>query len=443
MRTTLRLPSRPSLSSLPARSALAASLFALANVACSDVDGVPGGTGGTGEDFVPGAGGFVGSGGAFGSGGEATTGGAFGSGGAGTGGLATGGVGTGGDGAGTGGDATGGAGTGGTGEPETCPLPSSFEWTSTGALAQPKSPNGANWVSMKDFTVTRKDDEYLVYATVWNQLGEGQNGHGWQGVFLKFGDFDGMAAAPQASKPGMVAPHLFYFAPKNIWVLGYQWGFKYATSATPENPNSWSSTTNLLSNNPTVGDPAGTGPIDLSLICDDTTCYIFFAGDNGVIYRGSMPIGNFPGTFTNSTAILRDNKTALFEGVEVYKIKGENKYLMIVEAAGDSRPINSNSEWGARFFRAFTADSLGGTWTAIPGASSRATPFAGSNNVTFPGGKWTDDISHGDLVRDDPSEKKEIDPCNLRMLYQGHTPGGNNSYGTLPYRPGLLTLVRE
>jgi hypothetical protein len=329
---------------------------------------------------------------------------------------------------------TGGDGTGGT---ETCPFPSSFAWTSTGPLAQPKSPNGANWLSMKDFTVTRKDENYLVYATVWNQMGSGQPGHGWQGVFLQFSDFAAMGDAPQESKPGMVAPHLFYFTPKNLWVLGYQWGFKYATSTTPDNPSSWGPTTNLLGNDPTIGGPEGTGPIDLSLICDDSTCYIFFAGDNGVIYRGSMPIGSFPGTFTNNAPILQESKTELFEAVEVYKIKGENKYLMIVEAAGTAA-----QPWGPRFFRAFTADSLGGTWTAMPQASSRATPFAGSNNVTFPGGKWTDDISHGDLVREDPSEKKELDLCNLRFLYQGHT-GGADSYGTLPYRPGLLTLVRE
>lgn len=360
------------------------------------------------------------------------TGGALGTGGTGsggsdgTGGLATGGTSTGGD-SGTGGGAT-----------ETCPLPSSFEWTSTGALAEPKSPNGANWVSMKDFTVTRHNDEYLVYATVWNEVGEGQPGHAWQGVFLKFGDFAEMDAAPQTSKPGMVAPHLIYFTPKNLWVLSYQWGFQYATSTTPDDPGSFGSSTGLISNNPTVGDPEGTGPIDQTLICDDVNCYIFFAGDNGVIYRGSMPIGDFPGTFSNSDAILQESKTALFEGVEVYKIKGEDKYLMIVEAAGtEAQP------WGARFFRAFTADSLDGEWTAMPGASSRETPFAGANNVTFPDGKWTDDISHGDIVRDDPSEKKEIDLCNLRFLYQGHTPGSGEGYGTLPYRPGLLTLVRE
>ncbi len=341
----------------------------------------------------------------------------------------------------TGGSSGSGGSGGGSGGGTACALPSSFRWTSSGSLAEPKSPSGKQWVSMKDFTVTRQNDNYLVYATVWNNVPAGQPEQGWQGVFLQFKDFGQMSAAAQVSKPGMVAPHLFYFSPKNIWVLAYQWGFKYATSTTPNNPSSWSATTSLLGNNPTVGDPEGTGPIDLSLICDDTTCYIFFAGDNGVIYRGSMPKGSFPGTFTNATAILRDTKTALFEGVEVYKIKGQNKYLMIVEAAGDSRGVGASAEWGARFFRAFTADSLGGTWTPMPLASSRATPFAGANNVTFPGGKWTDDISHGDIVREDSSEKKEIDLCNLRLLYQGRNPSGGE-YGSLPYRPGLLTLVR-
>ena len=50
-------------------------------------------------------------------------------------------------------------------------------------------------------------------------------------------------------------------------------------------------------------------------------------------------------------------------------------------------------------------------------------------------------ISHGDLVREDPSERKEIDLCNLRFLYQGKG-SSNAAYNSLPYRPGLLTLVR-
>jgi hypothetical protein len=283
-------------------------------------------------------------------------------------------------------------------------------------------------VSLKDFTIVHSSGQYVVYATVFDK------GASWSSVNFNFSDFSQAAAAPQTwmgnlPTGGAVAPTLFYFTPKSTWVLTYQWGFKYSTTADPTKPSTWTSGKSLLNGDPTGG--TGTGPIDQTVICDSMNCYLFFAGDNGHIYRASMPIGNFPGTFSNATSILSDTQANLFEAVQVYTVKGTGKYLMIVEAMGS----------GGRYFRALSAASLDGAFTPIAGASTEATPFAGKKNVTFTGTAWTNDISHGDMVREDPSETQTIDPCKMQFLYQGRDPKSTASYGELPYRPGLLTRM--
>ena len=317
-------------------------------------------------------------------------------------------------------------------------LPSSIQWSSSGVLAGPK-PDSAHpdVAAIKDFTVVRHNNAWQVYATTASPS------QGWNLVHFSFADWPQANSATHTyldtatpiGRGYRAAPHIFYFAPQNLWYMVYQTGLpSYSTSNDPSNPRSWSAPRNFMSSEPAiVAQNKGNGSwLDFWMICDSSNCYLFSSDDNGHIYRSQTTLANFPNGFGNTVIALQDSAFSLFEGTAVYKVDGSNQYLLLQEAIGSD---------GRRWYRSYTSNSLSGSWS--PHLATTSNPFARWNTVTFNGNAWTRDFSHGELIRSGNDQTVPLNPCRLQFLYQGQDPNAGGDYIRLPWRMGLLTQTNS
>ncbi|MFF0162449.1 non-reducing end alpha-L-arabinofuranosidase family hydrolase [Streptomyces sp. NPDC005263] len=315
-------------------------------------------------------------------------------------------------------------------------LPSRFSWSSSGTLISPKPDATHNIAGIKDPTVVQYNGKYHVFAST-------ASSSGYNLVYLNFSDWSQAGSATHhyldrtAIGTGYrAAPQVFYYAPQRLWYLVYQTGnASYSTNPDISNPNGWSAPRNFYSSMPDViRQNIGNGYwVDMWVICDSANCYLFSSDDNGHLYRSQTTVGQFPNGFTNTAIVAQDsNKYALFEASNVYKVQGSNQYLLLVEAIGSD---------GRRYFRSWTSGSLGGSWTPL--AASESNPFARANNVTFPSGAWSRDISHGEMIRAGYDQTLTIPACRLQYLYQGMNPNAGGDYNLLPWRLGLLTQTNS
>jgi hypothetical protein len=307
-------------------------------------------------------------------------------------------------------------------------------WTSSGILVAPHEDDGRDIVSIKDPSVVRFNDRWHVFATTANKRGH------WQMVYLSFAGWSEAATARQVhmdQNPNLrgyhCAPHVFYFRPHRKWYLVFQSQHpQYSTSDDIADPMSWSKPEDFFDHKPPI---IGDLWLDYWIICDDAHAYLFFTGDNGRLYRSRTTIAQFPRGMSDPVAVLNEeNRFHLFEGSATYRIKGEDRYLTIVEALGP--------KGGTRYYRSFVSDRLDGEWTPL--ADTWDQPFAGMKNVRFANGvePWTEDISHGELIRDGYDETMTIDSNHLQFLYQGRRPSAERvDYSQLLYRLDLLTLT--
>jgi endo-1,4-beta-xylanase len=313
-------------------------------------------------------------------------------------------------------------------------LPDSFAWTSSAPVIVPRSDATHALVAVKDPTVVRYKDRWHVFASSVARGGI------YGMVYTSFADWSDAPAAPlyymdntRGFKTYVAAPQVFYFTPHKKWYLVYQSGPPmFSTADDVGDPTKWTEPSSFFAKTPAIVDKNG-GWLDFWVICDAELCHLFFSNDKGRWYRSETAIDKFPYGMSEPVVVMQDAEAGrLFEACNVYKIGGTNKFLALVEA------FDKTSDY-QRYFRSWTAESLEGPWTVLH--DDATAPFAGKANVTFDGPPWTDNISHGEMIRAGYDETMVIDGSMLRFLYQGFAPGANTSdYNAIPWQLGLLTL---
>ncbi|KAF9528758.1 glycosyl hydrolase family 62 protein [Crepidotus variabilis] len=307
-------------------------------------------------------------------------------------------------------------------------LPTSFNWTSSGILISPKS-DSYEIAGVKDPSVIYHEGRYHVFASTAKLAG-------YSLVYLNFTDFAHASSTnftyldtTSIGTGYRAAPQVFYFTPTKTWYLVYQNGnAAYSTNSDINNPNGWSSPKTFYPDMPTIiADNIADGYwVDMWVICDSRNCHLFSSDDNGHLYRSDTTLSNFPSGFSEPVIAMQDpDKYRVYEASNVYKVN--NIYLLIVEAIGTD---------GRRYFRSWTSSTITGTWHPL--ADSESHPFARANNVDFNDTTWTQDISHGEMVRTIVDQTMTIHPCNMHYLYQGMDPSAGGEYNGLPWRIGLL-----
>ncbi len=232
------------------------------------------------------------------------------------------------------------------------------------------------------------------------------------------------------------AAQVFYFEPHEKWYLIYQMGVPgakhmwvaYSTTTTISDPDSWTRAKPILDAG--EKDPRKVGGLDYWIICDDERAYLFLTSLDGKMWRLWTELEKFPRGFDDCELAL---EAKVFEASHTYRLKGAEKYLTIIE------------ENGRRYYKAYVADRLDGEW--IPLADTAQRPFAGWKNIRpAPGVEaWTDNVSHGELIRDGYDQNLIVDPQNLRFIFQGmldaHKSG--KGYGQFQWRIGMLTPAKQ
>ena len=304
-----------------------------------------------------------------------------------------------------------------------------FEWKTDSALVIPTEHSGRRWIAVKDPSIVRYEGRWHLFCSVRSDDG---------GISVQYSSFADWKDANGARRHILKlndgyfgAPQVFYFTEHRKWYLiaqaadeSWEPAFQAVWSSTDDiaDPESWSPLTPLFKKKP----DNVKAWLDFWAICDDAKAYLFFTSLDGKMWRADTPLSKFPGGWSKPVVALGGD---IFEASHTYKLKGQDKYLTVIEAQHGH---------GWRYQKAYIADRLGGQWRPV--AADREKAFASMKNVRHTDERWTDSISHGELIRDGYDQKLEVDPAHLRFVFQGVTnrQRSGKNYGQIPWRLGML-----
>jgi Glycosyl hydrolase family 62 len=278
--------------------------------------------------------------------------------------------------------------------------------------------------SVKDPSIVRLGDRWHLFCTIKSL----KRTH--QIEYLSFADWTEASKAIRhiltISDGFFAAPQVFYFTAHKKWYLVYQVGIDqslwpaWSTTDDLSDPASWTKPTLFFDQRP----ENVSAWIDFWVICDHAKAHLFFTSLDGRMWRSETVLDRFPRGWDRPRVVLEGD---IFEASHTYRLTGQNQYLTIVEAQNSGR----------RYYKAYLADRLDGEWRPL--AATRDKPFASPLNVRDVGDHWTDSFSHGELLRAGYDERLEVDPANLRFLFQGVTDEKMRVMGPqTPYQLGIL-----
>jgi hypothetical protein len=303
-----------------------------------------------------------------------------------------------------------------------------FQWRVSQPLFEPFQRPDALVYAIKDPSIVFHEGRWHLFCSVRSNKPYAQM------EYLTFKDLKD----PQPSKREILrvhsghcgAPQVFYFRPHERWYLICQatddsWDPEYgaacATSTNIADPATWSALAPLGHRK-----ADGKSGLDFWVICDDAKAHLFFTTLDGRMWREETSLTDFPAGWSAPVMAIQGD---VFEASHVYKLEGLDKYLTVIEAQHGH---------GSRYFKAYLADRLDGQW--IPLAATKDKTFASMANTRPIGERWTDSISHGELIRSGYDERLTVDPANLRFLFQGasNKARAGKPYGQIPWRLGML-----